>query len=107
MLCRCAIGFLSLSANTFGGFGTEAEAAMRHAVKQAKLFRGESALSPDQLRQRLQFAVMRGVARPSHGLSSLWGQWSKEEVNIGAGFGHSFSKHCCRLLPGRGHTSGF
>ena len=56
------IDFLPLAADTFGGFGEQAEAAMREVTKNAQLLRGDS-LPPTHLRQRLQFAILRGVAR--------------------------------------------
>ena len=54
---------MPLAADTYGGFGTEADLALRKVVKHARLFQGESAITATQLRQKLQLAVMRGLAR--------------------------------------------
>ena len=63
-VCKEAgIDFLPLAADTFGGFGAQAEEALHEVSKNAKLLRGASAPTATQLRQRLQVAVMRGVAR--------------------------------------------
>ena len=55
--------FLPLAADTFGGFGPLAEEAIFKVAKHARLRRGVAALTASQLFQRLQFAVLRGVAR--------------------------------------------
>ena len=57
------IDFLPLAADTFGGFGIHAELAMHEMAKDALLLRGTSAPTVNHLRQRLQIAVLRGVAR--------------------------------------------
>jgi len=64
-MARSAVGvdFMPLAADTFGGFGVLAEEAMCKAAREAQLLRGGNALSCTQLRQRMQVAVMRGVAR--------------------------------------------
>ena len=57
------IDFLPLAADTFGGFGAHAESALLEIAKNAELLRGSSAPPPAHLRQRLQMAILRGVAR--------------------------------------------
>ena len=57
------IDFLPLAADTFGGFGVQAESALHQLTKDARLLRGESAPQAVHIRQRLQIAVLRGVAR--------------------------------------------
>ena len=57
------IDFLPLAADTFGGFGPQAELALHKVTKDAQLLRGDSAPPAVHLRQRLQVAVLRGVAR--------------------------------------------
>ena len=52
-----------MAADTFGGFGTEAEKALRKVSREAQLLRGSDVLPVTQLRQRLQLAIMRGLAR--------------------------------------------
>ena len=54
---------MPLAADTFGGFGPTAEDAMSKVAKDAQLLRGVDALPAIHLRQRLQIAVLRGVAR--------------------------------------------
>ncbi len=52
---------MPLAADTFGGFGVEAEKAMRQVIKNAKLRCGSGCAT--HLRQNLQISVLRGVAR--------------------------------------------
>ena len=57
------IDFLPSAADTFGGFGIQAEGAMKEAAKNSALLRGSDAISSAHMRQNLQLAVLRGVAR--------------------------------------------
>ena len=67
---RCegrGIVFIPLAADTFGGFGAEAEKAFQTAVARGKLYRGNAELdvscSVSSVRARLQLASLKGVAR--------------------------------------------
>ena len=57
------IDFLPLAADTFGGFGVQAEAAMHKILKDHQLLRGVDAPPATHLRQHLQISVLRGVSR--------------------------------------------
>jgi len=57
------IDFLPLAADTFGGFGVQAEVALHQISKDALLLRGLSAPPAIHLHQRLQIAILRGVVR--------------------------------------------
>ena len=60
---RAGIDFQPLAVDTFGGFGKQAEDAIHEVVKHAQLLRGSGSLQATHVRQRLQVAVFRGVAR--------------------------------------------
>ena len=67
---RCqsrGLDFVPLAMDTFGGMGEKAQKAIRDVVAHARIFRGNAlcdrSLSLLGMRQRLQVAVMRGVAR--------------------------------------------
>ncbi len=64
---KCGIAFQPFDADTFGGFGVEAEIAMRKATSSQfpapRRPRCQDALPASLLRQRLQFAILRGLAR--------------------------------------------
>ena len=58
------VAFVPLAADTFGGFGDSASDAISKVAAHARLCRGEDfELTRTRLVQRLQVAVMRGVAR--------------------------------------------
>jgi len=57
------IEFLPLAADTFGGFGVQAEVALHEVSEDALLLRGLSAPPAIHLHRRLQTALLRGVAR--------------------------------------------
>ena len=66
--CRLrGLDFVPLATDTFGGMGAAAEKAIGVAVAHARIFRGNAlcdrALCRRMLTERLQVAVMRGVAR--------------------------------------------
>jgi hypothetical protein len=64
---RCeerGVAFLALAADTFGGFGEQAVSAISQVARESKLRRGpDEGTTASRLRQRLQVAVLRGVAR--------------------------------------------
>ena len=67
---RClsrGLEFVPLAMDTFGGMGSAARKAVNVAVSHARIFRGNAlydrTLTRRMLAQRLQVAVMRGVAR--------------------------------------------
>ncbi len=60
---RRGISFQPLAADSFGGFGFEAERAIRKASREAQLLRGSDVLPATHLRQRLQLSILKGLAR--------------------------------------------
>lgn len=62
------LDFVPLAADTFGGFGDHAEAAIKNAVSRGKMHRGWSqdfdvGCSVKAIKQRLRVTIMKGIAR--------------------------------------------
>ena len=60
---RRGIAFQPLAADSFGGFGCEAERAISKVSREAQLLRGSDVLPATHLRQRLQMSILKGLAR--------------------------------------------